>query len=84
MKTLPSTFKIVIRESEYSYKRGFRCQFPNNIFQLWFHFQEIQILKMNIKNHGMEHSQLCNNNTSVQCVMSSSFRLRLPCFMFGY
>ena len=44
-------FKIVIRESEYGYKSGFRCQFHNIIFQLWFHFQEIQILKMNIKNH---------------------------------
>ena len=44
-------FKIVNRESEYGYKRGFRCQFHNNNFQLWFHFKEIQILKMNIKNH---------------------------------
>ena len=51
MKTSPSTFKIVIRESEYGYKRGFRCQFHNNNFQLWFNFKEIQILKMNIKNH---------------------------------
>ncbi|XP_011307236.1 cactin [Fopius arisanus] len=32
-------FKIVSREWEYSYKRGFRCQFHNNIFQLWFHFK---------------------------------------------
>ncbi|KAK7492570.1 hypothetical protein BaRGS_00016236 [Batillaria attramentaria] len=32
-------FKIVSREWEYSYKRGFRCQFQNNIFQLWFHFK---------------------------------------------
>lgn len=32
-------FKIVNREWEYSYKRGFRCQFYNNIFQLWFHFK---------------------------------------------
>lgn len=32
-------FKIVNREWEYSYKRGFRCQFQNNIFQLWFHFK---------------------------------------------
>lgn len=32
-------FKIVNREWEYSYKRGFRCQFHNNIFQLWFHFK---------------------------------------------
>ncbi|XP_029347145.1 cactin-like [Acyrthosiphon pisum] len=31
-------FKIVNREWE-SYKRGFRCQFHNNIFQLWFHFK---------------------------------------------
>lgn len=32
-------FKIVHREWEFSYKRGFRCQFHNNIFQLWFHFK---------------------------------------------
>ncbi|XP_037082055.1 LOW QUALITY PROTEIN: cactin-like [Pollicipes pollicipes] len=32
-------FKIVNREWEYSYRRGFRCQFHNNIFQLWFHFK---------------------------------------------
>ncbi|CAG5055700.1 unnamed protein product [Parnassius apollo] len=32
-------FKIVSREWEYSYKRGFRCHFHNNIFQLWFHFK---------------------------------------------
>lgn len=32
-------FKIVNREWEFSYKRGFRCQFQNNIFQLWFHFK---------------------------------------------
>ncbi|OWF46150.1 cactin-like [Mizuhopecten yessoensis] len=32
-------FKIVNREWEYSYKHGFRCQFQNNIFQLWFHFK---------------------------------------------
>jgi len=32
-------FKIVNKEWEYSYKRGFRCQFYNNIFQLWFHFK---------------------------------------------
>lgn len=32
-------FKIVNREWEYSYKRGFRCQFHNNIQQLWFHFK---------------------------------------------
>ncbi|GIY35955.1 hypothetical protein CEXT_5821 [Caerostris extrusa] len=32
-------FKIVNREWEYSYKRGFRCQFHNNIFQLYFHFK---------------------------------------------
>ena len=30
-------FKIINRESENGYKRGFRCQFHNNIFQLWFH-----------------------------------------------
>ncbi|XP_055709602.1 splicing factor Cactin [Phlebotomus papatasi] len=32
-------FKIVNRDWEFSYKRGFRCQFHNNIFQLWFHFK---------------------------------------------
>jgi hypothetical protein len=32
-------FKIMNREWEYSCKRGFRCQFHNNIFQLWFHFK---------------------------------------------
>ncbi|KAK3610182.1 hypothetical protein CHS0354_038818 [Potamilus streckersoni] len=32
-------FKVVNREWEFSYKRGFRCQFANNIFQLWFHFK---------------------------------------------
>ncbi|XP_015927341.1 splicing factor Cactin [Parasteatoda tepidariorum] len=32
-------FKIVNKEWEYSYKRGFRCQFHNNIFQLYFHFK---------------------------------------------
>ncbi|XP_078485183.1 splicing factor Cactin [Ciona intestinalis] len=32
-------FKIVNREWEYSHKHGFRCQFLNSIFQLWFHFK---------------------------------------------
>ena len=32
-------FKIVNREWNYSYKSGFRCQFSNNILQLWFHFK---------------------------------------------
>ncbi|KAF6041340.1 CACTIN [Bugula neritina] len=32
-------FKIVNREWEYSYKHGFKCQFQNDIFQLWFHFR---------------------------------------------
>jgi len=35
-------FKIVNREWEYGYKRGFRCQFHNNIFQLWFHFKRLR------------------------------------------
>ena len=35
-------FKIVNREWEYGYKRGFRCQFQNNIFQLWFHFKRLR------------------------------------------
>lgn len=32
-------FKIVSKEWEHSYKRSFRCQFANNIMQLWFHFK---------------------------------------------
>lgn len=32
-------FTIVNREWEYSYRHGFRCQFHNNVFQLWFHFK---------------------------------------------
>ncbi|XP_048584060.1 cactin isoform X2 [Nematostella vectensis] len=32
-------FKVVNREWEYSHRHGFRCQFQNNIFQLWFHFK---------------------------------------------
>lgn len=32
-------FRIVKRDWELSYKRGFRCQFHNNVFQLWFHFK---------------------------------------------
>lgn len=32
-------FKIVNKEWEHSYKRSFRCQFANNIMQLWFHFK---------------------------------------------
>ncbi|XP_031563936.1 cactin-like [Actinia tenebrosa] len=32
-------FKIVNREWEYSHRKGFRCQFHNNVFQLWFHFK---------------------------------------------
>ncbi|QQP56476.1 Uncharacterized protein FKW44_001155 [Caligus rogercresseyi] len=35
-------FKIVNREWEYGYKRGFKCQFHNNIFQLWFHFKRLR------------------------------------------
>lgn len=33
-------FKIVNREWEFSHRRGFRCQFHNKIFQLWFHFKK--------------------------------------------
>jgi len=33
-------FKIVSKEWDYSYKHGFRCQFQNGIFQLWFHFRK--------------------------------------------
>nr|XP_006826020.1 PREDICTED: cactin-like isoform X2 [Saccoglossus kowalevskii] len=32
-------FKIVNREWEYSHRHGFRCQYSNGIFQLWFHFK---------------------------------------------
>ncbi|KAH3703344.1 cactin-like [Dreissena polymorpha] len=32
-------FKVVNKEWEHSYKRSFRCQFANNIMQLWFHFK---------------------------------------------
>lgn len=32
-------FKVVDREWECSNKHGFRCQFYNNIFQLYFHFK---------------------------------------------
>ncbi|CAO2629830.1 Cactin [Lemmus lemmus] len=32
-------FKIVSGEWEYSQRHGFRCQFANGIFQLWFHFK---------------------------------------------
>jgi hypothetical protein len=32
-------FKIVNREWKRSCKEGFRCQFDNNIFQLWFNFK---------------------------------------------
>ncbi|XP_041465106.1 cactin-like [Lytechinus variegatus] len=32
-------FKIVNREWEYSHRHGFRCQFSNSIFQLWFRFK---------------------------------------------
>jgi hypothetical protein len=32
-------FKIVTREWARSYKAGYRCQFHNNIFQLWFRFK---------------------------------------------
>ncbi|XP_051826753.1 cactin-like [Antechinus flavipes] len=32
-------FKIINREWEYSQRHGFRCQFVNGIFQLWFHFK---------------------------------------------
>ncbi|VDO94157.1 unnamed protein product [Soboliphyme baturini] len=33
-------FKIVNREWEVSHKKGYRCQFQNGIFQLWFHFKK--------------------------------------------
>jgi hypothetical protein len=35
-------FKIVNREWEFGYKRGFKCQFHNNIFQMWFHFKRLR------------------------------------------
>lgn len=33
-------FKIVSREWEFSHRRGYRCNFHNKIFQLWFHFKK--------------------------------------------
>lgn len=33
-------FKIVNREWDISHRHGFRCQFQNGIFQLWFHFRK--------------------------------------------
>ena len=33
-------FKIVNREWDTSHRHGFRCQFNNGIFQLWFHFKK--------------------------------------------
>lgn len=41
-------FKVVNREWEYSYKRGFRCQFQNNIFQMWFHFKRYRYRRWQI------------------------------------
>ena len=36
-------FKIVNREWEFGYKRGFKCHFLNSsIFQLWFHFKRLR------------------------------------------
>ncbi|XP_075241085.1 splicing factor Cactin-like [Convolutriloba macropyga] len=32
-------FKIVNREWEYGHKHGYKCQFSNDIFQLWFKFK---------------------------------------------
>uniref|UniRef100_A0A914N6Q4 Splicing factor Cactin n=1 Tax=Meloidogyne incognita TaxID=6306 RepID=A0A914N6Q4_MELIC len=32
-------FKIVNREWEISYKHGYKCQFQNGVFQLWFFFK---------------------------------------------
>eukprot|EP00795_Rhopilema_esculentum_P006206 gene6206-11611_t len=32
-------FKVVNREWELAHRHGFRCQFQNNVFQLWFHFK---------------------------------------------
>ena len=33
-------FKVVNKEWDYSHRHGFRCQFQNGIFQLWFHFRK--------------------------------------------
>eukprot|EP01135_Chromosphaera_perkinsii_P009023 Nk52_evm41s1569 gene=Nk52_evmTU41s1569 len=35
-------FKIIIRDWEYSHKKGFRCQFDKGVFQLWFRFQRLR------------------------------------------
>ncbi|VDN08193.1 unnamed protein product, partial [Thelazia callipaeda] len=32
-------FKCVNREWEISHKHGYKCQFVNGIFQLWFYFK---------------------------------------------
>lgn len=32
-------FKIVQREWEINHKNGYKCQFQNGIFQLWFYFK---------------------------------------------
>ena len=32
-------FKIVNREWDFGNKKGFRCQFMNGIFQLWFFYK---------------------------------------------
>jgi len=61
-------FKIVNREWEYSYKRGFRCQFHNNIFQLWFHFkryryrrwsESVRVRFQQLYKRGREENDLC-------------------------
>lgn len=33
-------FKIVSREWDISHRHGFRNQFQNGIYQLWFHFRK--------------------------------------------
>ena len=32
-------FKVVDRPWEYAHRHGFRAQYSNGIFQLWFHFK---------------------------------------------
>uniref|UniRef100_T1IKV7 Splicing factor Cactin n=1 Tax=Strigamia maritima TaxID=126957 RepID=T1IKV7_STRMM len=35
-------FKIVNKEWDCSYKRGFKCQFSKDILQFWFHFKRLR------------------------------------------
>ena len=45
-------FKIVNREWEYSHRHGFRCQFNNSIFQLWFRFKRYRYRRWPVSNEA--------------------------------